>query len=180
MKTIKTMMLVLRGRIVRRDKRHLNMALIQRVNAWMDGFGTDDDEVPTEEVSPKLMEEISEEIDEAQLQKVVNDMLRERCSSGEEHYYQRDPKAPPMTLLNQDLFYLKHGNSGKKYTLSLHKYPERVLEKLKKYNKDVKYGYVDPSPSDADDEYLRFYEEDIEDRFECMDRIDTLGKCTGE
>ncbi|GKC14096.1 hypothetical protein Tco_1010878 [Tanacetum coccineum] len=41
-------------------------------------------------------------------------------------YYsrQRDPKAPPMTLLNQDLFYLKYGNSGpKKYTLSLHKYP---------------------------------------------------------
>ncbi|GKC47110.1 hypothetical protein Tco_1064832 [Tanacetum coccineum] len=37
---------------------------------------------------------------------------------------QRDPKAPPMTLLNQDLFYLNHGNSGqKKYTLSLHKFP---------------------------------------------------------
>ncbi|GKC85877.1 hypothetical protein Tco_1141594 [Tanacetum coccineum] len=29
-----------------------------------------------------------------------------------------------MTLVNQDLFYLKYGNSGpKKYTLSLHKYP---------------------------------------------------------
>ncbi|GJZ14500.1 retrovirus-related pol polyprotein from transposon TNT 1-94, partial [Tanacetum coccineum] len=41
-------------------------------------------------------------------------------------YYscQRDPIAPPMTLLIQDLFYLKYGNSGpKKYTLSLHKYP---------------------------------------------------------
>nr|GEU72794.1 integrase, catalytic region, zinc finger, CCHC-type, peptidase aspartic, catalytic [Tanacetum cinerariifolium] len=40
---------------------------------------------------------------------------------------------------------------------------KRVLEKLKKYNKDVKYGYVDPSPSDVDVEYLQFYEEDIED-----------------
>ncbi|GJW76919.1 hypothetical protein Tco_0138601 [Tanacetum coccineum] len=41
-------------------------------------------------------------------------------------YYscQRDLKAPPITLLNQDLFYLKYGNLGpKKYTLSLHKYP---------------------------------------------------------
>ncbi|GKD95066.1 hypothetical protein Tco_1374903, partial [Tanacetum coccineum] len=39
------------------------------------------------------------------------------------HNYQRDPKSPPMTLLNQDLFYLKHDNSGlKKYILSLHKY----------------------------------------------------------
>ncbi|GKA43075.1 hypothetical protein Tco_0735735 [Tanacetum coccineum] len=91
----------------------------------MDGFGTDDDEVPTEKVSPELMEEISEEIDEAQLKKVVDDMLKQRCNSREEHQYhvdqicQRDPKAPPITLQNQDLFYLKHGNSGtKKYTLS--------------------------------------------------------------
>ncbi|GJT67102.1 retrovirus-related pol polyprotein from transposon TNT 1-94 [Tanacetum coccineum] len=40
------------------------------------------------------------------------------------HSCQRDPTAPPMTLLNQDMFYLKYGNSRpKKYTLSLHKYP---------------------------------------------------------
>ncbi|GJR45172.1 hypothetical protein Tco_1313275 [Tanacetum coccineum] len=58
---------------------------LDEFDAWMDGFGIDDDEVPTGEVSPELMEEISEEIDEAQLQKVVNDMLSERCSSGEEH-----------------------------------------------------------------------------------------------
>ncbi|GJX90666.1 hypothetical protein Tco_0343992 [Tanacetum coccineum] len=33
--------------------------------------------------------------------------------------YQSCQKAPPMTLLNQDLFYLKYGNSGpKKYVLS--------------------------------------------------------------
>ncbi|GJT99279.1 hypothetical protein Tco_1094797 [Tanacetum coccineum] len=31
---------------------------------------------------------------------------------------------------------------------------KRVLGKLKKYNKDIKYGYVDPSPDDADVEYL--------------------------
>ncbi|GJS38556.1 hypothetical protein Tco_0563599 [Tanacetum coccineum] len=48
----------------------------------------------------------------------------------------RDPKAPPMTMLNQDLFYLKHDNSGpKKYVISLHKYPavpflENDLEEL--------------------------------------------------
>ncbi|GKC40624.1 hypothetical protein Tco_1053008 [Tanacetum coccineum] len=40
---------------------------------------------------------------------------------------------------------------------------EPVVEKLKKYNKDVKYGYIDPSPSDVDVEYLRFYKEYIED-----------------
>ncbi|GJW10034.1 hypothetical protein Tco_1575861 [Tanacetum coccineum] len=40
------------------------------------------------------------------------------------HSCQRNSKAPPMTLLNQDLFYLKYGNSRpKKYTLSLYKFP---------------------------------------------------------
>ncbi|GKC14379.1 hypothetical protein Tco_1011161, partial [Tanacetum coccineum] len=134
---------------------------LDEFDAWMEGFEIGDDEVPTEEVSPELMKEILEEIDEAQLKKDVDDMLRQRCNSREEHQYhvdqmqkylkndiiwesrkerlslptlqkptlfyhscQRDPKAPPMTMLNQDLFYLKYGNSGpKKYTLSLHKYP---------------------------------------------------------
>ncbi|GKF14071.1 hypothetical protein Tco_0055533 [Tanacetum coccineum] len=35
----------------------------------------------------------------------------------------RDPKIPPMTLLNQDLFYLNNGNyETRKYVLSLHKF----------------------------------------------------------
>ncbi|GJT70054.1 hypothetical protein Tco_1029340 [Tanacetum coccineum] len=48
---------------------------------------------------------------------------------------------------------------------------KRVLEMLKKYNKDVTYGYVDPSPSDADAEYLQFYEEYIEDRLKHRDQM---------
>ncbi|GKA82556.1 hypothetical protein Tco_0789304 [Tanacetum coccineum] len=92
----------------------------------------------------------SGEVNEAQLQKPVNDMLRVQCNSGEDHQYhldqmhnylksdivwesrkedlllqipkkpallyqsfERDPKAPPMTLLNQYLFYLKHGHEHK-------------------------------------------------------------------
>ncbi|GJU95830.1 hypothetical protein Tco_1320586 [Tanacetum coccineum] len=47
----------------------------------------------------------------------------------------------------------------------------RVLEGLEKYNKDVKYGYANPSPSDADAEYLRFYEEDIR---ECLRHRDQM------
>ncbi|GJU00020.1 hypothetical protein Tco_1110358 [Tanacetum coccineum] len=38
--------------------------------------GLDDDEVPSKEVSLELLEEISREVDEAQLHKAVNDMLR--------------------------------------------------------------------------------------------------------
>ncbi|GKE14164.1 hypothetical protein Tco_1421741 [Tanacetum coccineum] len=48
---------------------------------------------------------------------------------------------------------------------------KRVLKRMKKYNKDVKYGYVDPSPNDADAEYFRFYKEDIEDRLKHRDQM---------
>ncbi|GKC93418.1 hypothetical protein Tco_1158860, partial [Tanacetum coccineum] len=39
-----------------------------------------------------------------------------------------------------------------------------VLEKLKRYNKDVKHGYANPRPSNDDGEHLRYYAEDVEDR----------------
>ncbi|GKD94791.1 hypothetical protein Tco_1374628, partial [Tanacetum coccineum] len=137
-----------------------NQEQLDEFDAWMVDFGTNDDEVPSEKVSPELLEEVSVKVDELQMQNVVNDMLRERCNSGKEHQYhfdqmknymksdivwenrkedlslqipvkpapvyqscERDPKAQPMTLINQDLFYLKHSNSGsKKYVLLLHKY----------------------------------------------------------
>nr|GEZ36728.1 hypothetical protein [Tanacetum cinerariifolium] len=51
------------------------------------GFGIADDEVLAEEVSQDLLEEMSEEIDKAKLQKAVDEMLRQRCNSGEEHQY---------------------------------------------------------------------------------------------
>ncbi|GJS67475.1 hypothetical protein Tco_0682039 [Tanacetum coccineum] len=104
----------------------------------MKDVGTDDDEVPDDKVSQELLEQMSREIDEAQLQKVnylksdiIWESRKERLTlptpkkkASVVHSCQRDPKAPPMTLLNQDLFYLKHGNSGSnKYILSLHKYP---------------------------------------------------------
>nr|GFA41702.1 hypothetical protein [Tanacetum cinerariifolium] len=41
---------------------------------------------------------------------------------------QRDPKAPVLSLINQDLLYLKKGNSGpEKIVLSLHKFPAVVF-----------------------------------------------------
>ncbi|GKA85860.1 hypothetical protein Tco_0807514 [Tanacetum coccineum] len=100
---------------------------LDELDAWMDDFEADDDEVPTEEVSPELLEEISGEIDEAQLLISTN---------SKEASCQRDPKASPITLLNQDLFYLNHGNSGpKKYIISLHMYlavpfPENDIKEL--------------------------------------------------
>ncbi|GKB45033.1 hypothetical protein Tco_0889975, partial [Tanacetum coccineum] len=100
-------------------------------------------------VSQELVEEMSKIVDEAKVRKVNDEMLRQRCTSRDEHQYhidqmqnflkndimwemrkeilplphpqkpapvvqsyQRDPKAPALSLANQDLVYLKKGNSG--------------------------------------------------------------------
>ncbi|GJT99296.1 retrovirus-related pol polyprotein from transposon TNT 1-94 [Tanacetum coccineum] len=106
-------------------------------------------QIPTKQVSQDIIEEISLTIDEAKLKKMADEMLRQRCTSGDEHQYhidqmknflqsdivwesrkeilvslhpqkikplvqscQRDPEAPTLSLINQDLLYLKKGNSG--------------------------------------------------------------------
>ncbi|GJV39737.1 hypothetical protein Tco_1418177 [Tanacetum coccineum] len=219
-------------------------------------YATDDDELPTEKVSQELVEEMSQTVDEAKLHKVVNEI---------------DPKAPALSLVNQDLLYLNKGNSRpKKIVMSLHKFPvvifpdddieERaekqkepekpkevvysnskivqiiktywevrhehkfiteiiarrgncsimlitkldyknhnkndiedmyvlivngkveyyaetgllwslVLEGLKSYNNNVKHGYVTPSLSKEDVEYLKLFKEEIEERLKHRDQM---------
>ncbi|GJW44128.1 hypothetical protein Tco_0072927 [Tanacetum coccineum] len=111
--------------------------------------------------------------DQKRMQDALNDMMRSRCDSREEHQYhldqmksymesqivwesreedltlhipkkptlifqsyERDPNAPPIVLVNKDLFYLKIGNSEtRKYVLSLNKihvflFLENDLEEL--------------------------------------------------
>ncbi|GJT01358.1 hypothetical protein Tco_0822527 [Tanacetum coccineum] len=132
---------------------------------WTDSYASDDDEIPTKQVSQDIMEEVSLTIDEAKLRKMADEMLRQRCTSGDEHQYhidqmknflksdivwesrkeilvsphprkttplvhscQKDPKAPALSLINQDLLYLKKGNSGpEKIVLSLHKFPAVIF-----------------------------------------------------
>ncbi|GJT34636.1 hypothetical protein Tco_0925055 [Tanacetum coccineum] len=109
---------------------------------WTDSYASDDDEIPTKQVTQDIMEEISLTIDEAKLKKMADEMLRQRCTSGDEHQYhidqmknflqsdivwesrkeilvsphprkitplvqscQRDPEAPALSLINQDLLY---------------------------------------------------------------------------
>ncbi|GKD57886.1 hypothetical protein Tco_1291273 [Tanacetum coccineum] len=132
---------------------------------WTDSYASDDDEIPTKQVSQDIMEEVSLTIDEAKLRKMADEMLRQRCTSGDEHQYhidqmknflksdivwesrkeilvsphprkttplvhscQKDPEAPALSLINQDLLYLKKGNSGpEKIVLSLHKFPAIIF-----------------------------------------------------
>nr|GEX04326.1 putative reverse transcriptase domain-containing protein [Tanacetum cinerariifolium] len=47
----------------------------------------DDDELPTKKVSQDLMEEMSQIVDEEKLRKVVDEMLRQQCTSRDEYQY---------------------------------------------------------------------------------------------
>ncbi|GKA74938.1 hypothetical protein Tco_0781316 [Tanacetum coccineum] len=117
-----------------------NQEQLDDFDFWTDTYATDDDELSTEKVSQELVEEMSQIIDETKLRKVVNEILRQRCTSRDEHQYHIDqmqnflkndivePKAPALSLVNQDLLYLKKGNSGpEKFVLSLHKFPAVIF-----------------------------------------------------
>ncbi|GKF12893.1 hypothetical protein Tco_0050819 [Tanacetum coccineum] len=71
------------------------------------------------------------------------------------HSCQKDPEAPALSLINQDLLYLKKGNSRpKKIVLSLHKFPVIIFNNddieertfrwvnkcVKKFNPYARYG----------------------------------------
>ncbi|GKC64477.1 hypothetical protein Tco_1097075 [Tanacetum coccineum] len=101
----------------------------------MDLCATDDDELPNEKVSQELLEAMSQTVDEAKLRKVVDEIRKEILTSPFPQKpnlviqsCQRDPKAPALSLVNQDLLYLKKGNSGpEKIVLSLHKFPAVIF-----------------------------------------------------
>ncbi|GJR90705.1 hypothetical protein Tco_0214716 [Tanacetum coccineum] len=57
---------------------------------WTESYASDDDEIPTKQVLQDIMEEISLIIDEVKLKKMADEMLRQRCTSGDEHQYHID------------------------------------------------------------------------------------------
>ncbi|GJZ19023.1 hypothetical protein Tco_0555613 [Tanacetum coccineum] len=169
-----------------------NQEQVDDYDFWTDSYASDDDEIPMKQVSQDIMEEVSLTIDEAKLKKMADEMLRQRCTSGDEHQYhidqmknflksdivwesrkeilvsphprkttplvqscQRDPEAPALSLINQDLLYLKKGSSGpEKIVLSLYKFPAIIFNDddieertsrwvnkcVKKFNPYARYG----------------------------------------
>ncbi|GJT23047.1 hypothetical protein Tco_0892984 [Tanacetum coccineum] len=100
-------------------------------NFWTESYASDDGEIPTKQVSQDIMEEISLMIDEAKLKKMADEMLRQRCTSGDEHQYHIDQM---KNFLQSDIVWESRkeiliGNSGpKKIILSLHKFPAIVFD----------------------------------------------------
>ncbi|GJR25517.1 hypothetical protein Tco_1101749 [Tanacetum coccineum] len=100
---------------------------------WTNSYAIDDDVLPNEKVSQELVDKFSQTIDEVKLRKVESRKeiivppyqpkptpVVQSC--------QRDPKAHALPLVNQDLLYLKKGNSGpEKIVLSLHKFPAVIF-----------------------------------------------------
>ncbi|GJV06823.1 hypothetical protein Tco_1344479 [Tanacetum coccineum] len=119
-----------------------NQEQVDDYDFWTDSYASDDDEIPMKQVSQDIMEEVSLTIDEAKLKKMADEMLRQR--------------SPPLSLINQDLLYLKKGSSGpEKIVLSLHKFPAIIFNDddieertsrwvnkcVKKFNPYARYGF---------------------------------------
>nr|GEW20574.1 hypothetical protein [Tanacetum cinerariifolium] len=54
------------------------------------GESSSNDVLPNEKVSQELVDEMSQTVDEAKLRKVVDEMLKQQCTSGDEHQYHID------------------------------------------------------------------------------------------
>nr|GEZ69667.1 hypothetical protein [Tanacetum cinerariifolium] len=128
---------------------------LEDFDAWLNKQGIDDDEVSddevsTEEVSPELFAEVSERkmtIDDIQrMQNAVNIMMRDQFGI----VYENSKKEKKVMMIKDILKFCDA-------TL------KRVLEKVKKFNLDVKHEYDDPKLSDANAEYMEFYKEYIQD-----------------
>ncbi|GJT30588.1 hypothetical protein Tco_0910863 [Tanacetum coccineum] len=143
-----------------------NQEQVDDYDFWTESYASDDDEIPMKQVSQDIMEEVSLTIDEAELKKIKSDIVWEsrkeilaslhpRNTTPLVQSCPRDPEAPALSLINQDLLYLKKGNSGpEKIVLSLHKFPaiifndvdieERtsrwVNKYVKKFNHYARYG----------------------------------------
>ncbi|GJT51787.1 hypothetical protein Tco_0977944 [Tanacetum coccineum] len=117
-------------------------------------YASDDDEIPTKQVSQDIIEEISLTIDEAKKEILVSPHPRKITPLVQS--CQRDPEALTLSLINQDLLYLKKGNSGPEKIISLHKFlaivfndddiEERtskwVNKCIKKFNPYARYVFI--------------------------------------
>nr|GFA90546.1 hypothetical protein [Tanacetum cinerariifolium] len=115
-----------------------------------DSYASDDDEIPT-----KLMKNFLKSNIVWESRKEILVSLHPQKTIPLVISYQRDPEAPALSLINQDILYLKKGNSKpKKIVLSLHKFAavvfndddikdrtSRLVNKcVKKFNSYARYG----------------------------------------
>ncbi|GJR18850.1 hypothetical protein Tco_0967377 [Tanacetum coccineum] len=87
------MMLILRERMIQKGEKtfeHGTYVFRESSFGQDNESEPDNDKLPTKKVSQELVNEMSQTVDEAKLRKFVNEMLRQRCTSGDEHQYHID------------------------------------------------------------------------------------------
>ncbi|GJS85527.1 hypothetical protein Tco_0752068 [Tanacetum coccineum] len=112
-----------------------NQEQVDDYDFWTDSYASDDYEILTKQVSQDIMKEVSLTIDEAKLKKMADEIKEILVSPHPQkttplvQSCQRDPEAPVLSLINQDLLYLKKESSGpEKIVLSLHKFPAIIFK----------------------------------------------------
>ncbi|GJW18250.1 hypothetical protein Tco_0025686 [Tanacetum coccineum] len=124
-----------------------NQKQVHDYDFWTKSYALDDDEIPMKQVSQDIMEEVSLTINEAELKKIADEMLRQRCTSGDEHQYHIDQM---KNFLKSDIVWER----PEKIVLSLHKFPAIIFNDVdieewtsrwvnkcvKKFNPYARYG----------------------------------------
>nr|GEV01148.1 putative reverse transcriptase domain-containing protein [Tanacetum cinerariifolium] len=160
---------------------HLFINRVTSSTTRLTSYASDDDEILTKQVLQDIMEEVSLTINEAKLKKIVDEMMRQRCTSGDEHQYRIDQmknflkrikKHEMFSIIYEAMHGIIYKNSKKEKRVmrhsEIHKFCDetlnRVLEGLKSYNNDVKYGYIQKDLTKDEVGYLKLFEEEIEVR----------------
>ncbi|GJV50169.1 hypothetical protein Tco_1440381 [Tanacetum coccineum] len=122
---------------------------------------------------------------------IVNHKVDDYAKTGVESYQQKvNLTTPTITfpdiekfkvffIVSESMYGITYKNIKKEKRVmrhqEVHKFCDatlkRVLEGLKSYNNDVKHGYVTPSLSNEDVEYLQLFEEEIEERLKHRDQM---------
>ncbi|GJT96063.1 hypothetical protein Tco_1091581 [Tanacetum coccineum] len=112
-----------------------NQEQVDDYDFWIDAYASDDDEIPMKQVSQYIMEEVSLTIDEAKLKKMADEMLRQRCTSGDKHQYHIDQM---KNFLKSDIVW----ETRKEILVSPHprKTTPLVNKCVKKFNPYARYG----------------------------------------
>ncbi|GJS77323.1 hypothetical protein Tco_0727204 [Tanacetum coccineum] len=228
-----------------------NQEQVDDYDFWTESYASDDDEIPTKQVSQDIMKEVSLTINEAELKKIADEMLRQRyehernsciLKSREDHTSRSKLsesilEAQHLSLINQESmvavglyqFFIQksvyggsadfqlgiesyqqkvnltaptisflgiekhkmfsiiyepmhriiYKNSKKEKRVmrhsEIHKFCDatlnRVIEGLKSYNNDVKYGYKQRDLTEDEVEYLKLFEEEIKVRLKYRNQM---------
>ncbi|GKC12905.1 hypothetical protein Tco_1009687 [Tanacetum coccineum] len=67
-----------------------NQKKVDNYDFWTESYALDNDEIPMNQVSQDITEEVSLTINAVELKKIADEMLRQRCTLGDEHQYHID------------------------------------------------------------------------------------------